>query len=328
MLVHLLKTQQIELAKSYIQDSEKLDDINVKDAESASPITYASEQGYYEIVEMLLAKGASVFDRADMQRQPLHKACSGGHLEIVKLLIKHGADIFEKDCFDFDALVTAVQYGHLDVVNYLLSIGASPHYELQNAAYDKCTPLIIAATTEHRNPAVFQQLINAGADINHKCALGLSALHVVVEYNDILFVRLLLQNGADPNLKNKNGSTPLFAATRSHQSDIMELLIQYGARINEQNILGYTPLITAVIFQRGPRTLNTVKQLLLAGADPNIQDSQGNRAIDNTYCPIVKKVLERWSATKLMIVFNELQLDWYVDYDFWAYFGDFSREVV
>ena len=81
MLVHLLKTQQIELAKTSIQGN--YDDINTKDDEKASPITYASEQGYYEIVEMLLAKGASVFDRADMQRQPLHKACSGGHLEIV-----------------------------------------------------------------------------------------------------------------------------------------------------------------------------------------------------------------------------------------------------
>ena len=326
MLIHLLKTKQIELAKSYIQD--KSYDIYTKDDEKSSPITYASEQGYYEIVEMLLAKGASVFDRADMQRQPLHKACSGGHLEIVKLLIKHGADIFEKDRIDFDALVTAVNHGHLNVVNYLLSIGADPHYEVKNASYDRSTPLIIAAMTEHANPAVLQQLINVGADINHKCGSGLSALHLVVECNDILFVRLLLQNGADPNLKNKNGSTPLFIAAASHNSDIIELLIQYGARINEQNSFGCTPLSRVVIFQKGPKILNTVKQLLLAGADPNIQDSQGNRAIDNTYCPIVKKVLERWSATKLMIVFNELQLDWYVDYDFWAYFGDFSREVV
>lgn len=323
MLVNLLKTKQIELAKTHIQGND--DDINTKDDEKASPITYASEQGYYEIVEMLLAKGASVFDRADMQRQPLHKACSGGHLEIVKLLIKHGADIFEKDCIDFDALVTAVHHGHLDVVNYLLSIGADPHYEVKHTAYDRSTPLIIAAMTEHANPAILQQLINVGADMNHKCGSGLSALHVVVECNDILFVRLLLQNGADPNLKNKNGSTPLFIAAASHNSDMIELLIQYGARINEQNSFGCTPLSRVVIFQKGPKILKTVRQLLLAGADPNIQDSQGNLAIDNAYCPIIKKILECWSATKLMIVFNELQLEWCVEYNFWTDLVDFSR---
>lgn len=323
MLTHLLKTKQISVATSYIKDNKF--DIHAKDYENESPITCASELGYYDIVEMLIAKGAYVFDVAYMKRQPLHKACSGGHLDIVKLLITHGADIFEKDQIGFDALVTAVQSGRENVVDYLLSIGADPNYKLKSYVYDGYTPLMMAVTTEHANSRIVQKLINVGADMNYTSALGLSALHLVVDVGNIMFVLLLLQNGADPNLQNRFGVTPLFLAAVQNKSDIIEFLIQYGARVNDKNWFGLTPLNNVVIFQKSEANLKTVRQLLFAGADPNIQDSQGKTALHNTFCPLVKETLERWSATKAMIVLNKMQLDWCMDYDFWTDIQDFTK---
>jgi ankyrin repeat protein len=323
MLSHLLKSKQPEVAKSYIKN--KKFDIHDKDYENATPIICASEHGYCDIVELLIANGASIFDCADMQRQPLHKACSGGHLDIIKLLINHGADIFKKDELGFDALVTAVQFGRANVVDYLLSIGANPNYILKSYVYDGYSPLMMAVTTEHTNSRIVQKLINAGADMNYTSALGLSALHLVVDFGNIMFLLLLLQNGADPNLQNRFGVTPLFLAAVQNKSDIIEFLIQYGARVNDKNRFGLTPLNNVVIFQKSEANLKTVRQLLFAGADPNIQDSEGKTALHNALCPLVKETLEHWPATKAMIVMNNLQLDWFMDYGFWTDIQDFIK---
>jgi len=60
-----------------------------------TPLAEACFYGYYDIVELLIKKGANVNFVDALDNTPLHKACEGFHLEIVKLLLEHGA---EKDC--------------------------------------------------------------------------------------------------------------------------------------------------------------------------------------------------------------------------------------
>jgi ankyrin repeat protein len=57
-----------------------------------TPLAEASFYGYYDIVELLLRKGADVNFVDALDNTPLHKACKNCHLEIVELLIAKGAN--------------------------------------------------------------------------------------------------------------------------------------------------------------------------------------------------------------------------------------------
>ena len=69
-----------------------------------------------------------------------------------------------------------------------------------------------------------------------------------------------------------NGDTLTHLVARIGSPDEMELLAASGARINEIGDMGYTPLHNAAIVGR----LDIVEKLLVLGADPNIQDEEGN----------------------------------------------------
>lgn len=49
------------------------------------------------MVELLVAKGASIDGRDRLLKTPLHLACHGGHTHVVKYLLEHNADPIEKD---------------------------------------------------------------------------------------------------------------------------------------------------------------------------------------------------------------------------------------
>jgi ankyrin repeat protein len=325
MLAQLVSKHKIKLAKWHINFGDV--DINAKDDKNTSAIIYASEFGYYEIVELLLANGASALDTTDFGTTPLHNACIDGHIDIAKLLIKHGADVLARDFDGFDALVMATRYGHAELVDYLLTIGADANYEIThtNKIHGGFTPLMVAVSTTYANLEIVKLLINVyRVDINHKSALGSTALQLAVVWNKKSIVELLLENGADPNLKNKIGSTALITAVVNYHPDIVDLLIQYGARVNEKNNVGRTALLNTVVYQKDKAAWITVVQLLLAGADPNVEDFEGKSAIQITKSPAVKEVFERWLITKQMIVLNELKVDWCVDCDFWSDLKDYA----
>jgi hypothetical protein len=70
--------------------------------------------------------------------------------------------------------------------------------------------------------------------------------------------------------------------------------------------------------------ITSVKQLLLAGADPNIEDGADNRAIDFVSSTSMKEIFDGWSVTMQMIVLSELKVDWCLDWDFWLDLRDYG----
>lgn len=88
--------------------------------------------------------------------------------------------------------------------------------------------------------------------------------------------RKLIDRGADVN---KTGWTPLhYAATGGHLA-IMELLLEHHAYIDAESPNGTTPLMMAA--QYG--SVDAVKLLLAAGADPRLKNQLGLSAIDFAY---------------------------------------------
>lgn len=101
-----------------------------------------------------------------------------------------------------------------------------------------------------------------------------TALHIVTERRDLVWIRFLLAQRADPNLGDRDGSTPLMIAANLGFVDGIQALVAGGARINQANGRGETALHFAV--QR--RDVNTVRALVEAGADPELQDSVAGKS--------------------------------------------------
>jgi ankyrin repeat protein len=174
MLSNLICTNQVKLAKQAIENGAV--DINEKDKCGNTAIMHASCLGHYEIVEMLLARGANARDCNRYGTRPLHSACFGGNLSIVILLIKHGADITDKDVYGFNPLMKATQEGYTDIVRHLLFLGADPRYkiEITNSLYSGWGPLTVAA--RHGFFEIVLLLITAACDINLQSGAGDTAL--------------------------------------------------------------------------------------------------------------------------------------------------------
>ncbi|MFA9558106.1 M48 family metallopeptidase [Evansella sp. AB-rgal1] len=90
-------------------------------------------------------------------------------------------------------------------------------------------------------------------------------------------VELLLLEGADVNEQDEYfGETPLHYAVNI---EVAQVLISAGADVNIQDNYGWTPLMNAVV--NGDAELVTF--LLDAGANPDIEDFDGYRAIDHAW---------------------------------------------
>lgn len=105
---------------------------------------------------------------------------------------------------------------------------------------------------------------------------GETALHIVVQRRDLVWLRFLLQKGANPNIAAKNGVTPLVLATNLGFNDGVEVLVDGGARVDVTNAAGETPLITAV----HRRDAALVRLLLSKGANADRTDNSGRSARD------------------------------------------------
>lgn len=100
-------------------------------------------------------------------------------------------------------------------------------------------------------------------------------------------VKMLIDSGADPNIQNINNWTALMEVIRyvNHTNEnkesgkiVIQALIEIGANLDLQDKEGWTALMMAVKYS----TLDIVKLLINAGADPNIKNKMNKTAIHFT----------------------------------------------
>jgi ankyrin repeat protein len=100
---------------------------------------------------------------------------------------------------------------------------------------------------------------------------GETGLHIVTKRTDASWVGFLLQFGANPNAKDREGNTPLILAAIGRWTDGVRIFTTIKAQVDIQNRLGETALLKAV----QNRDSFMAKQLLDAGANPDISDNSG-----------------------------------------------------
>ena len=84
---------------------------------------YASEKGFLEVVQELIAAGANVNAATADGWTALRAACYVGHTEIVRALLAAGADT-SVIVLSTSILSVAARRGHVDVIRMLLAAGA------------------------------------------------------------------------------------------------------------------------------------------------------------------------------------------------------------
>jgi uncharacterized protein len=118
---------------------------------------------------------------------------------------------------------------------------------------------------------------------------GETGLHIVTQRRDLTWLRYLLAQGANPNVRTDKGVSPLGTAVSLGWADGVEVLLGGGAHANDPDgSTGETPLIAAV----HQRSVELVRLLVKAGADPLRADNSGRNARD--YAELLGKDSAIW----------------------------------
>ncbi|MDW5288751.1 ankyrin repeat domain-containing protein [Formosa sp. PL04] len=239
---------------------------------------------------------------------PLNAAIQGDHLHIVKLLIDAGADVNFPITNNETAILMSAAFGNVEILKILISNGAQPHdrdaanssvicraCQYTNAKFvktlldaglpiDDCshnwTPLIHAAYKGRLD--IVEMLISMGVGINIETQKGQTALMFACEEGHAETVKLLLEAGADPNIGvNKQHhlygggrqASPLNTAAFWGYTDIVRMLLAKGADIETS---GENDRKNALHLSAIEKHYEVVKELIVAGADPNVKDGYGS----------------------------------------------------
>ena len=169
-------------------ENETRANIGMKNRSSYAAIHYAAENGYSEILELLIDKNADVNFAGPSRMTPLHLASAHGHYECVESLLSHNAKILAKDKFKRNSLIMAVKNGNLKIASLLLQKGIT-----------------------------FNE---PDSSKNHP-------LHYAAAYGFIECIEILMKAGADPNVFNSWNLTPLTVAMQKNHFGCVKKLLSY-----------------------------------------------------------------------------------------------------
>ena len=195
----------------------------------SSPLLFAAQKGWKEIVEILLHAGADVNFKSKSGHDAIYFATDGDHTDIVKLLIEFGIDIDPKNIYYASAT------DHIDMIELLLGHGIAINSKTRNgnnclhyAVYNNCY-------------AAAKFLISRGADIDSKGKNKQKPLHYAASGGRIEIVKLLLENGANTNPLDEDYDTPLHNAVDNDENfniETIKVLLDHGADLKKRNKSG------------------------------------------------------------------------------------------
>ena len=163
-------------------------DPNLQDHNGLTTLMFASLDGYYQVVEVLLKENANHTLQTQKGSTALIFASVNGHYQVVELLLKQNADPNLQDQEGWSALIFASHIGHYQVVEHFLKENADPNLQTQ-----KGSTLIIACGNGH---------------------------YQVVE--------LLLKENADPSIQTEEGWTASTIASQNGHFEIVQLSEKYN----------------------------------------------------------------------------------------------------
>jgi ankyrin repeat protein len=209
------------------------------------PLIFATRQGDFTTVKILVEAGADVNEVSEFGWTPLLVATQNKYYRIGEYLLQHHADpniangggwnplyiaTDNRNIEGGDYPVRKPDMDHLDFIKELLAAGANPNQRMHSS-------------TETRTVFTNQWLVEDGATPFLRAA----------QSGDLVLMKLLVEHGADPALSTDYKVTPLMVASG----------------------IGW---VEGVTYEwSAQETLETVKYLLEHGADVNAQDTEDLR---------------------------------------------------
>lgn len=208
----------------------------------------ASREGERDVVERLLAEGASVdANHRKLGSTPLIAAAYEGRLNVVKLLLEHGADVNARDeRFGATPLIAASYKGHVEIVKMLLDHGADMFAKdrrygadaMRSARFARNAAVVeLLKAYEDRAASVSERGKGetdrkpAPVDARELTAKD-RALHAAAAIGDHEAAARLVREGARVNARDQEGLTPLIKASIGGHFSTVKALIGNGADVN------------------------------------------------------------------------------------------------
>lgn len=160
------------------------------------------------------------------------------------------------------------------------------------------TPLHLAAI--HNKPNALKTLIQFGAWVDAKDAVGLTPLYYAATSGNSECVLRLLLAKADTEIIDEHGRNVLHQAAMNNYDCIVALLIDFGANMDQVNVGGNTPLHVAA----SRSCKESTKWLLLRGADTTKLNKSGKRPYEcavQAACVEICDIMEKFTPENVVI---------------------------
>ena len=312
-----------EVCKRCLQIT-KNDIINSSSREKWTALHHAAQNGYDDIVILLLDNGSDIESETDEGKTPLAVAAVAFRLKVVLILLTRGADPSKKN-LDGQNLVSELaelpQQHSVD--DYIGMVRALLQAGIATNDVDHAHRSALHHAVRTGNARLVEELLKVGADPRLQDYISWTPLHYAV-LQGIEFSRLLLHYNADPQICDDDGWTPFHIAAQYGRADVMEVLSK-AARdvIKRRSNDGSTPLHFAIeeasvewlltqdininaMDQSGKTALMTAARLgsdkvvgllLSHKADPQLRDNSGKTALHHAAkkgsVPVAQKLLEK-----------------------------------
>jgi ankyrin repeat protein len=272
-------------------------------------LLYAAREGCYDCVEAMIAKGADLNTPTPEGVTPLMIALDNDNNDIAKLLLDHGANPGLSDWYGRTALYIAVDRKDGGSSNGTIRVPIDRSHSSRASVMDVIKALL-AANVDVNAELRMRRPTRGGFTGRGGDALfdtGATALLRATVANDMEVIPLLLAKGANPNI-NVMGVTSFLVAAgvgggggqrgapagRGGGSAfaLLDLFLQNGADVNTQvagtktysmrnpRAIGANEGMTALHTAAQSGRADLVKYLLEKGANPDIVDTNGRKAID------------------------------------------------
>ncbi|XP_066908001.1 serine/threonine-protein phosphatase 6 regulatory ankyrin repeat subunit B-like [Halyomorpha halys] len=266
-----------------------------------------------KVVKKLLDHGGSIDSQGEFGRTPLHIAARKGQETIVNLLLARNASVDIRDAYHDAAIHHAMMSKNLKIVIQLLEYGANVNTKgatgntpfglaisINSNNLNESRIILNSIDTEMKNKHsekiqtvevdiinVMRTLIQRGADVNSKNTYDQTALHEAAEIGYDAVAGYLLSQNASLGIQDYICYAPLHRAANNLNIDVLKTLLDYGDNINRTGCNNITALHLAI-----ERNNTKLTEFLLSNnADPNVMSEEGYTPLDVAFLKSSEEII-------------------------------------